>query len=164
MRVGYDRHDTHVLSATVVAEWASRHAKDGKPWALSGAGRGACHGLTQRMGDGISLGGADGGVGECKESGVQEEREEEALSAVRVRRNKEKGMTGWWRSCGCLVRVLAGYSMRVACVLPHMRCGYLWDSEPITQIKWLESGRPLKTCSHGRQFKASDSNTAAAAA
>jgi hypothetical protein len=39
VRVDEDRHDIHVISSTVAASSASRHAKDGQPRARSGGDR-----------------------------------------------------------------------------------------------------------------------------
>jgi hypothetical protein len=46
VRVDEDRHDIHVISSTVAASSASRHAKDVQPRWMSGGDRlgRACHG------------------------------------------------------------------------------------------------------------------------
>jgi hypothetical protein len=67
VRVDEDRHDIHVISRTVAAKSASRHAKDGQPRATSGGDR--LGGLSRdrptaaSYGVWLPLGGADDGRG-----------------------------------------------------------------------------------------------------
>jgi len=94
------------------------------------------------------LGGADsGGVGGRRVQGMLAE-----MGSGRQIRVRRRGMTGWWKSSwhqtlvlgGGAGRVLAGHSVRVACVMPHLICGIA--SQYRARIEW-----PLKTCMQRRK-------------